>query len=61
MAGEKVRKRFDAKKSSFKAVPWRQGRKEFQVDERGDDPEDLIHYCVKVLEVPYIRGHIGAN
>ena len=22
---------------------------------------DLIHYCVKGIEVPYIRGHIGAH
>ena len=21
----------------------------------------LVHYCVKGIEVPYIRGHIGAN
>ena len=29
-----------------------------------DDVEmtaDLIHYCVKGIEVPYIRGHIGAH
>ena len=22
---------------------------------------ELLHYCVKGIEVPYIRGHIGAN
>jgi len=22
---------------------------------------EIIHYCVKGIEVPYIRGHIGAD
>lgn len=26
-----------------------------------DMTASLVHYCVKGIEVPYIRGHIGAN
>ena len=36
----------------------------WRVEKVIDDVEmtaDLIHYCVKGIEVPYIRGHIGAH
>ena len=32
----------------------------FQVDDV-DMTAELVHYCVKGIEVPYIRGHIGAK
>ena len=44
---EKVRKKFDAKGV-------------FHIDDV-EMTADLIHYCVKGIEVPYIRGHIGAH
>ena len=59
---EKVRKKFDAKEIQlFKAVL-------AEGNERGifriDDVEmaaQLLHYCMKGIEVPYIRGQIGAH
>ena len=32
----------------------------FHIDDV-DMTASLVHYCVKGIEVPYIRGHIGAN
>lgn len=32
----------------------------FQIDDL-DMTAELVHYCVKGIEVPYIRGQIGAN
>ena len=32
----------------------------FQVDDI-DMTAELVHYSVKGIEVPYIRGHIGAK
>ena len=59
---EKVRKKFDTKEMMyFKALLQ-------EVMEKGvfkiDDLEmttELIHYCLKGIEVPYIRGQIGAH
>lgn len=59
---EKVRKKFDSKEMQlFKAV-LQEGKEKgvFQIDDV-DMTAQLIHYCVKGIEVPYIRGHIGAN
>lgn len=59
---EKVRKRFDAKEILFFKAVLREGMEKgvFQIDDI-DMTADLLHYCVKGIEVPYIRGHIGAN
>lgn len=59
---EKVRKRFDAKEIEFFKDVLREGVTNgvFQIDDI-DMTAELIHYCVKGIEVPYIRGHIGAK
>lgn len=59
---EKVRKRFDAKEIQLFKDVLREGAEKgvFQVDDI-DMTAELIHYCVKGIEVPYIRGHIGAK
>lgn len=62
MACGKVRKRFDAKEMQlFKSV-LKEGQDKgvFHVDDV-EMTAALVHYCVKGIEVPYIRGHIGAN
>ena len=59
---EKVRKRFDAKEILlFKDVlrEWVE-KGVFRIDDI-DMTAELVHYCVKGIEVPYIRGHIGAK
>ena len=59
---ERVRKRFDAKEMQlFKSV-LKEGQDKgvFHVDDV-EMTAALVHYCVKGIEVPYIRGHIGAN
>ena len=60
--GEKVCKKFDAKEVQlFKAVLLEgQAKGVFHIDDV-EMTADLIHYCVKGIEVPYIRGHIGAH
>lgn len=59
---EKVRKRFDAKEIQlFKDVLTEGVEKGvFQIDDI-DMTAAIVHYSVKGIEVPYIRGHIGAN
>ncbi|GAE15983.1 hypothetical protein IX307_002606 [Bacteroides pyogenes] len=59
---EKVRKKFDAKeKLLFKAVLLEgQTKGVFQIDDI-EMTAELVHYCVKGIEVPYIRGQIGAH
>jgi len=59
---EKVRKRFDAKEILlFKDVLCEGVEKGvFRIDDI-DMTAELVHYCVKGIEVPYIRGHIGAK
>ena len=59
---EKVRKRFDAKELQLFKNVLQEGVEKgvFQVDDV-DMTAELVHYCVKGIEVPYIRGHIGAN
>ena len=37
---------------------WR--RAVFQIDDL-DMTAEIVHYSVKGIETPYIRGHIGAN
>ena len=59
---EKVRKRFDAKEILLFKDVLREGVEKgvFRIDDI-DMTAELVHYCVKGIEVPYIRGHIGAN
>ncbi len=57
---EKVRKKFDAKEIAlFKSVLQEGVDKDvFHIDDI-EMTALLIHYCVKGIEVPYIRGRIG--
>ena len=59
---EKVRKRFDAKEILLFKDVLREGVEKgvFRIDDI-DITAELVHYCVKGIEVPYIRGHIGAK
>ena len=59
---EKVRKRFDAKEILLFKDVLREGVEKgvFRIDDI-DVTAELVHYCVKGIEVPYIRGHIGAK
>ena len=59
---EKVRKRFDAKEILLFKDILREGVEKgvFRIDDI-DMTAELVHYCVKGIEVPYIRGHIGAK
>ncbi len=59
---EKVRKRFDAKEIMLIKDILKEGMDKgvFQIDDI-DMTAEIIHYCVKGIEVPYIRGRIGAN
>ena len=59
---EKVRKRFDAKEILLFKDVLREGVEKgvFRLDDI-DMTAELVHYCVKGIEVPYIRGHIGAK
>lgn len=59
---EKVRKKFDAKEIQLFRTVLQEGldKDVFHFDDL-DLTTALVHYCVKGIEVPYIRGHIGAN
>ena len=59
---EKVRKRFDAKEILLFKDVLREGVEKgvFRIDDI-DMTAEMVHYCVKGIEVPYIRGHIGAK
>ena len=59
---EKVRKRFDANEILLFKDVLREGVEKgvFRIDDI-DMTAELVHYCVKGIEVPYIRGHIGAK
>ncbi len=59
---EKVRKRFDAKEVQLIKSVLTEGVEKgvFEIDDI-DMTADLVHYCVKGIEVPYIRGNIGSN
>ncbi len=59
---EKVRKRFDAKEIVLFRTVLTEGKEKgvFQIDDV-DITANIIHYCVKGIEVPYIRGNLGRN
>ena len=57
---ENVRKRFDFKERQLFKTVLQEGQERgvFQIDDV-NMTADLIHYCLKGIEVPYIRGRIG--
>ncbi|WP_321333283.1 TetR/AcrR family transcriptional regulator [uncultured Bacteroides sp.] len=59
---EKVRKRFDAKEIQLFRAVLQEGKDKgvFRID-NVDMTAILVHYCVKGIEVPYIRGNVGSN
>lgn len=59
---ERVRKNFDMKEILLIKEVLREGLDKglFEIDDV-DMTAEIIHYCVKGVEVPYIRGRIGAN
>ncbi len=59
---EKVRKKFDAEEFKLFKEVLNEGKEAevFDID-NVDLTAALIHYCLKGIEVPYIRGCIGAN
>ena len=59
---EAVRKRFDAKEVSLFREVLQEGEDMhlFGIDDV-EITADILHYCIKGMEVPYIRGQIGEN
>lgn len=59
---EKVRKKFDAEEFKLFREVLNEGKEAavFDID-NVDLTATLIHYCLKGIEVPYIRGTIGGN
>ena len=59
---EQVRKRFDEKAILLFKEVLREGvgKDLFHIDDI-DMTAELVHYSLKGIEVPYIRGHIGAE
>lgn len=59
---EKVRKRFDAKEIQlFRSVLQEGKDKGVFIIDNVEMTALLVHYCVKGIEVPYIRGNVGSN
>ena len=56
------RKYFDAKEIELFRKVLQEGKDEgiFQIDDV-EITADILHYCIKGIEVPYIRGQIGEN
>jgi AcrR family transcriptional regulator len=59
---EKVRKRFDTKEIQLLYQVLKEGQEAglFHMDDVVMTSE-IMHYCLKGIEVPYIRGRIGAD
>ena len=59
---EKVRKRFDANEIQLFKEVLREGMEKgvFRIDDL-DITAEIVHYSVKGIEAPYIRGHVGAH
>ena len=59
---ETKRKYFDAKEIELVRKVLQEGKDEgiFQIDDV-EITADILHYCIKGIEVPYIRGQIGEN
>jgi AcrR family transcriptional regulator len=59
---EKVRKRFDAKEIQLFRTVLQEGKdKGVFIIDNVEMTAILVHYCVKGIEVPYIRGNVGSN
>ena len=59
---EKVRKHFDSNEIILFKDVLREGMEKgvFHIDDL-DMTAQIVHYCVKGIEAPYIRGHVGAG
>jgi AcrR family transcriptional regulator len=59
---EKVRKRFDARELALYRSVLQEGvdKGVFRIDDVAMT-STILHYCIKGIEVPYIRGQIGAD
>lgn len=59
---EKVRKRFDTNEILIFRDVLREGMEKgvFDIDDL-DMTAEIMHYSIKGIEAPYIRGHVGAN
>lgn len=59
---EKVRKRFDANEILIFRDVLREGMEKgvFDIDDL-DMTAEIMHYSIKGIEAPYIRGYVGAN
>lgn len=59
---EKIRKKFDAKEMQLFREVLAEGKEKgvFDIDDV-DMMAAIAHYCVKGIEVPFIRGQIGEN
>ena len=57
---EAIRKHFDTKEIELFRVILQEGKERgiFDID-NVDITADILHYCIKGIEVPYIRGQIG--
>lgn len=59
---EQVRKKFDRKEISILKNILQEGADQgiFEIDDI-DMTASIIHYCLRGIEVPFIRGQLGAN
>ncbi len=59
---EAIRKHFDSKEIKLFRVILREGKEKgiFDID-NVEITADILHYCIKGIEVPYIRGQIGED
>ena len=59
---EKVRKKFDAREVALFKIVLEEGKEKgvFIIDDVALTAQ-IIHYCVKGIEVPFIRGNIGVG
>ena len=59
---ETKRKYFDAKEVELFRMVLQEGKDKgiFRIDDV-EITADILHYCIKGIEVPYIRGQIGEN
>ena len=59
---EAMRKHFDQNEVKLFREVLKDGKEQglFDIDDVGITA-DILHYCIKGIEVPYIRGQIGEN
>ena len=59
---EAMRKDFDRKEVAlFRRILWEGKEKGFFDIDNVEITADILHYCIKGIEVPYIRGQIGED